>query len=147
MSSNCKLYRKYTDAKRKIKRIRTITPISVVANVNSIPTHTTTIPTLPLTQASTFTDNLPMLARQINFDRFEEVGEAAREVGSVGIDNKESIDIHDTDNEEEGIDTSLAEEVLRVDSSNHDSDEEIDDGAVNYFGQQCDYCRRIVPGC
>ena len=63
-----------------------------------------------------------MWACKINFNCIEEGEEAAREVGSVCIYNKESINIHDTDNIEEYIDTSLVEDNLRVDSSNNDSD-------------------------
>ena len=102
-------------------------------------------PTSTLTHASTVNYHLTMIVRQINFDWFEEIGEATRGNDVSGTDDEESIDIHDTDNEEELIDASLSEENLRVDNLNHNSDDnnKEDDGVVNYFGQQCDNCRWI----
>ena len=144
ISSNSKLYKKYLDTKKKLAHLRAITPTSVVG-VNSNPPQTTTFPTPPLTQASTITNHSPMLVCQINFDWFEEIGEATRDTDVSSTNNEESIDIHDTDNKEKCIDASLSEDNLRVDNSNHDSDDddEEEDGVVNYFGQQCDNCRQI----
>ena len=57
MPSNSKLYKNYLDAKKKLARLRTSTPISVVVDVNSNPPQITTFPTSPLTQTSTITDH------------------------------------------------------------------------------------------
>ena len=79
------------DTKRKLTRLKSITPRSVAVDISSIPTQTMTIPTSPPIQTSNITENSHMLARQINFDRFEEVGEMKRGASSVGIENEENI--------------------------------------------------------
>ena len=112
MSSNSKLYKKYLDAKKKLARLKTSTLISVVVNVNSNPLQTTTLPASQLTKASTINDHSPILVRQIHFDQFDEIRESTRGTGVLGTDNEESIDIQDTDNEEECIDASLSENNL-----------------------------------
>ena len=122
------------DAKKKLARLRTSTPTAAVINVKSNPPQTTTFPTSPLTQVSTINDHLPMLVRQTNFGQFEKIEEATRGTDVSGTDNEKSIDIHDTDNEEECINVSLSEDNLRADNSNNDSDdEEEDDDSVVFW--------------
>ena len=83
MNLNSKLYKKYMDAKLKLKRLKSITLTSVSVDEILIPTHATIVSVSPITQNPSFADNSLMLAHQINFDRFGEIQET--EIGDVDV--------------------------------------------------------------
>ena len=95
------------DAKRKIKRLESTTPTSVIVNLNSVSTENTAAALSTLTEDSITDNNPPILARHINIDQYinntiDNEGNKERKNLQKIADNEEEIALQDTDNEYDG---------------------------------------------